>query len=96
MRFEIVESDFSFLSEVPHGFLDELHVERHELCDECLEVVDGLVALAQAMLVLGGQTGHLGLQLTVAVLHQLAEEAAGIKGRKKKRFDLSQRKLVVK
>ena len=37
--------------EAPHGVLQELEVDRHELGHEGLQVVDGLVALLQPVLV---------------------------------------------
>ena len=37
--------------EAPHGVLQELEVDRHELGHERLQVVDGLVALLQPVLV---------------------------------------------
>ena len=48
--------------------LHELHVHRHELGDEGLEVVDRLVPLLQPVLVEGSDLAELRLQLSIADL----------------------------
>lgn len=52
----------------------ELLVHGHEPGDEGLEVVDGLVAQLQPVLIVGSQVSHLCLQLPVAVVQQLCEQ----------------------
>merc|ERR1719209_1849869 len=57
--------------ESPAGLLHEPEVDRHELGDEGLEVVDRLVPLLQPVLVQGRDLAELGLELAVADLDQL-------------------------
>ena len=58
-------------SKASECLLDELHVDGHELGHEGLQVVDGLVALVEPVLVVGRYLAQLRLQLPVTSLGQL-------------------------
>lgn len=52
----------------------KLFVHSHELGDEGFQVVDGLAAQLQPVLVVGRHVSHLRLQLPVAVAQQLRDQ----------------------
>ena len=54
-----------------HSLLHKLHVDCHEFSDESLQVVDGLVAPVETMLIFGSQVSNLHLQLAVTILDEL-------------------------
>ena len=56
------------LLESPTCVLHELHIDGHELGDEGLEVVDGLIALLQPVLVECSDLAKFSLQLTITHL----------------------------
>jgi hypothetical protein len=58
------------------GLLHEGLVEQHELGEEGLNVEDGLGALVQLLLVVGGVVGDLRLELAVAIFDQLLQKAS--------------------
>ena len=58
-----------------HAALDVLYVERHELGDKRLDVIDGFVAVVRPVLKDGGPVGRLVLEALVALLGQLLQQA---------------------
>ena len=67
--------DFAlYHSHVHHHVVHEALVNGHVLGHKGLQVVDGLVALLQTMLVDGGLTDDFRLEGVVAVLQQFPDE----------------------
>ena len=57
------------------GLVTRPEVDWHELCHECLQVVDGLVALGQSVLVGGCHRHDLRLQFSVADLDKFPAQS---------------------
>ncbi len=57
-----------------HALLEEAFVNGHELSDESLEVVDGLLPHLEAVLVISRDLRYLRLELAVTVRHEFLQQ----------------------
>ena len=65
------------LEHVHQSFLQELLVNAHELCNESLQVKDGLAAQLHPVFVIGCHGDHTGLQCPITVDNQFRQETLG-------------------
>lgn len=58
------------LKELRHPFLKESLVNTHKLGNKCLQMVDSLVSLVNAVLIVGCHVCYFRLQTAITISHQ--------------------------